>query len=204
MANEQKMSTSERIEEGYILVRTIIEMLGSPKEHIESTMKQYLETLKEKDSFEIIKQTIEPAELIEEKKLYSTYVELEIWFDNADALISFCFDSLPSSIEILEPDHMSFPSTTFSTMLNDLQAKLHHLDMALKNHNADKQAAGESFRTLIINFIAFGLQQGDKTQEELQKITGIDEKRLTRILEDLSSRGIISQKGKAYSMAKKP
>lgn len=197
------MNTAERLEDGQVLVRTIIEMLGSPKEHIEGTMKQYVKELEEKDAFEIIKKKIEPAELIEEKKMYSTFAELEIWFQHTDALIAFCFDSLPSSIEVLEPENMHFPSTTFSNMLNDLQAKLHFLDMSLKNHNADKKAGGEAFRTLITNFIVYGLNTGKKSKKELHNITGIEEERLTKILEDLTNRGIITQEGEMYSRPQK-
>jgi len=156
------MEDKERIEEGQILVRTILEILGSPKEHIEKTMKEYVTNLKENQSFEIVKEHIADAEEKEDEKrgtLWSTFAELEIWFNNSESLLAFCFDSLPSSVEILEPSELVFKGPEFAGMLNDLQAKIHYLDMALKTHVADKQASGTIFVRLIQNFITYALKE---------------------------------------------
>ena len=47
--------------DGKIEIRAIIEMLGAPKEHIEATLKEYVENLK-KDGVKINNETYAEAE----------------------------------------------------------------------------------------------------------------------------------------------
>jgi hypothetical protein len=208
----QEKSDSERILEGQILVRAIIEMLGAPKEHIEKTMSDYIESLKQVKKYKIIKTFISEAVEQENKKdspseklthgakLYSTFAELEIWFKDVEKLLEFCFDSLPSSIEIIEPETFKLRGSDFSGMLNDLQAKLHKLDMAFKMNNADKHAAAVTFTTLINNFIVYCLKTGKQTVEEITEVIGIDAEKLEKILDDLAEKKVIHKKGNNYSI----
>jgi len=201
-------SKAERILEGQLLVRTIIEMLGAPKDHIEKTMREYVTSLKGNTDFEIIKENI--AEAIEQPikegvkvpkdtKLYSTYAELEIWFKNPEKLIAFCFDCLPSSIEVIEPEKITLENRHLSTMLNDMQANLHKLDMVFKSHKADTQAAGMVFRTLLNNFIGYCLQNGKSNAKDISTVIGIDEKKVERILDELAQKEVIHKKDNTYS-----
>lgn len=204
-------SDSQRLEEGQLLVRVILEMLGAPKEHIEATMKSYIESLKESNDYEIIKTYISEAEEQEEKidpklkkdstqKLYSAYAELEIWFKKTERLIAFCFDCLPSSVEILEPTQLKFNANEFSGLLNDLQAKLHKVDMAFKRTNADIKAASIVFKTLITNFIGHCLRTGKNNAEEISKVTGIEKERIQKIIDELVEKKIILKKDDTYSL----
>ena len=100
-----------------IVARVIIEMLGAPKEYIELTLKNYIEKLK-KDGIKIIKETVEPAQ--KQNELFSTFVELDIEFEKMEELFGFCFDSMPSSVEILEPEELQITAGELSDHLNDL------------------------------------------------------------------------------------
>lgn len=206
MADEQeKLSDSERIEEGQVLVRTIIEMLGAPKDHIVNTMKNYIEAQKSSENFEIIKEDFsEPEEQEKDgQKLYSVYAELEIWFKDVEKIIAFCFDALPSSIEILEPGKVTFQSMELSGLLNDLQAKLHKLDMVFKNSNAKEQVAAKTFNTLITNFIGFCLDNGENTPEKVSDKVGIAVDKVEKILNDLTEKGILTKTGNEFSRVSK-
>jgi predicted transcriptional regulator len=200
-----KLTDSERIEEGQVLVRTIIEMLGAPKDHIVATMKNYVEAQKSSDKFEIIKEYFSEPEETEKdgQKLFTTYTELEIWFKDITKLVEFCFDALPSSIEILEPSKVAFQSMELSGLLNDLQAKLHKLDMALKNNNASQQVAAHTFNTLITNFIGFCLEQGEDTPEKVSLKVGLAPEKVQKILDELTEKGLVSKDGESYSRISK-
>lgn len=201
----EKITDSERLEEGQVLVRTIIEMLGAPKDHIVATMKNYVEAQKSSDNFEIIKEYFsEPEETEKEgQKLYSIYAELEIWFKDISKLVEFCFDALPSSIEILEPSKVAFQSMELSGLLNDLQAKLHKLDMVFKNNNASQQVAAQTFNTLITNFIGFCLEKGENTPEKVSLKVGLAPEKVQKILDELVEKGIVTKEGENYSRISK-
>ncbi|MFT4303333.1 MAG: hypothetical protein ACMXYG_02105 [Candidatus Woesearchaeota archaeon] len=200
MSSTDKKSDSERIEEGQILARVILEMLGAPKAHIEKTMKDYVDSLKGKTEYEIVNEHISDSEEQKDKKLFSLYAELEIWFKKPEHLMGFCFDSLPSSIEIIEPEVFKFHSNDFSGLLNDLQAKLHHLDMSLKEHNAQKTTASVIFKTLTENFIGYCLKNGKNNAKDISEITGIEQEKVQKILNDLVERKIITNKDNIYSL----
>jgi hypothetical protein len=207
--DKEEIDDSEKIAEGQILVRAIIEMLGAPKEHIQKTMNDYLESLKLVKKYKIIKTYI--SEAVEQKennptqnlapgtKLFSIFAEMEIWFKDIGKLVEFCFDSLPSSIEIIEPESFRFKGSEFAGLLNDLQAKLHKLDMVFKMNNADKQATVTTFNTLITNFIVHCIKTGNQTDEKIASITGIDKERINKILENLTEKKVIYKKGNIYS-----
>jgi len=127
------------MEDQKVLAGIILEIVGAPKEHVDNTLKTVLDKIKDEKGIKIINQEIgsaENMELGEVKNLYSAFVELEIEFSNVMRLLNFCFDFMPSSVEILEPENLNLDVGKLSSFLNDLLAQLHRYDMALKNVNA--------------------------------------------------------------------
>ena len=72
-------------------------------------------------------------------------------FNNFKKLTDFCFNFMPSSIEIIEPETNKLSSGSIEEMLNDVLAKLHQYDMALKRMIMETRAKE---------------QQAKKTEEE--------------------------------------
>src|SRR3989344_4354608 len=122
----------EQINTTRMVVRVIIEVAGYPKEHVEQVIKALVDRVKEKEK--IIRSDIFEAKQI--KEFWSTFTEMEISFEGMDPLSRFCFEYMPSSLEILEPERLRLDSKDFENAYNDLLGKLHHYDMNLKNTNA--------------------------------------------------------------------
>lgn len=120
-----------------ILAKTIIEVLGSPKEHVEETMQMLVEKAKHSKNFEVTRHEIFPAKKVEQKPFWTTFTEMEIETDHVIKLMGFCFDFMPSSVEILDPQKLEVSSIDIGDWLNDLLAKLHQYDMVLKNIHAE-------------------------------------------------------------------
>ncbi|MBU2634295.1 MAG: hypothetical protein KJ674_03550, partial [Nanoarchaeota archaeon] len=116
-----------------IKTRLIVEIAGFPKEHIEETMKRVMEKIKAEKK--VLKYNIYEAE--QKDKLFSTFAEVEIEFPNLDELSGFCFDYMPSSIEILSEEKLNMVPKEYENILNDILAKLHHYDMIIKNLKAE-------------------------------------------------------------------
>ncbi|MBS3107791.1 hypothetical protein J4468_02640 [Candidatus Woesearchaeota archaeon] len=117
-----------------LLARIIIEVLGGPKEHLETVIKNVVERLKKENGLKIISDKIFPIEQVD--KLFTTFAEIEFESENPKTLINICFDYMPSSIEILSPKNIKFDALDFVEFFNDLLARLHKSDMVVKNVNA--------------------------------------------------------------------
>lgn len=119
------------------MVRAIIEIMGTPKEHVEETMKSVVDKVKQEKSFQLIKHSFFECKQIEQSKFWSTFAEVEISFPGVDQLVLFCFNFMPSSLEILEPAKATFEQREIGNLFNDLLARLHQYDMVLKNLHAE-------------------------------------------------------------------
>ena len=75
-----------------ILARTVLEILGKPKEHVEGTLKKYVESIKEDKNFTIIKEHYEPAEE-QDDGMFSVFAELELETFKVENLTGFCLIS---------------------------------------------------------------------------------------------------------------
>ena len=120
-----------------ILARVVIEIAGFPKEHIEQVMQKVIDKVKE--NFEVIKaEAFDSVELKDKMAgFWSIFSEIELKFEDINSITIFCFEYLPSSIEILEPEEIKFQSGEMTGFLNDLLARLHEYDMVVKNLQAE-------------------------------------------------------------------
>ena len=144
----------EKVAQGYVHGRFIIEMAGKPKEHLKEIMNIVINKIKEDKNIEIINKEISEAEEIKEQKgFFSIFGEFELLMSSMPVLIGFCFDYMPSSVEILAPEEMQFKARELNGFLNDLQAKLHRTDMGLKQLNMENQFLKNNVNKLLKNII---------------------------------------------------
>ena len=120
-----------------ITANVILEIIGSPETHVNDVMQQLIDKLNEKKEITLKEHKIFKAQLMENGKLYSSFTEAKISFKDPTALLGFCFDFMPSSVEILEPEMLQLKEKDMSDFVNDLLAKLHQYDMILKNIHAE-------------------------------------------------------------------
>jgi hypothetical protein len=182
-----------------IRFRTIIEVLGKPKEHVENSLKSYIKQIKEDSEFMIMKEDYSEAQ--EQDNMFSTFVELEIVVKSVPKLIGFCFDYMPSSLEIVKPEQLSIKNTHLSGMLNDLQAKLHNIDMVAKKLKNENDFLKINFRTALKNSILIVLAtKKSGTLDEISKLSGIVLKELEQFLEELIKEEKIKKEEDIYSL----
>ncbi len=179
-----------------LTIRAIIEMLGAPKEYIESTLKNYVEKLKS-EGLQIKKAEYAPAE--QKDKFFSVFTELEINFVNPKELLDFCFDSMPSSIEIIEPSDIQLPSGELTDVLNDLQARMHDSDLFVKNMRAQQEILDKNAFNVLRNFVKFILNSGPQTCEQLSAATGINIPELFKILDKMVVQKFLRKNEDLYS-----
>ena len=175
-------------EHTHIRCRTIIEVLGKPKEYVENAIKDYTEHIKEDSGLAILNQDY--SEIKEQGKLWSKFVELELVIKGTKKLIAFCFEYMPSSLEILKPENLILTNAELANFLNDLQARLHSVDMVVKQLNA-----------ILHNSILICLKVSRLNLEQLSKITGVERKELEIFVEKLLKENKIKKEGEIFTLA---
>ncbi|MBI3027606.1 hypothetical protein HYY70_05840 [Candidatus Woesearchaeota archaeon] len=215
------MAESEKQgQHAHIRCRTIIEVLGKPKEHVEKAIKEYVEHIKEdselvilnedySETNEIEKTITEPLEEMEQKdlqkdkkmyNLWGKFVELELVVNGTKKLISFCFEYMPSSIEVVKPENLIFTNAEFSNFLNDLQARLHDVDMVVKKQKAENDFLKHNMGAILHNVILISLKISSLSLEQLSSVTGVDKQELQAFVDKLMQENKIKKQGDIYSL----
>lgn len=184
------------MEQQPITARCILDILGAPKDYIEKELRKHVDKLKE-EGLKVVLEKYEPAQ--PQDKLFSTFAELQIEFKNAQELLDFCFDSMPSSVEIISPEKIMIDLHDLTSLLNDFQAKLHHADLMLKGIQAQKQVLDRNAINVFHNFIKFACTTKPYTIEELSKLVGVQTKELTPFVENLVKKGTVKKEGNTYT-----
>lgn len=112
--------------------RAIIEVLGYPESHVTEVAKNVLEKLNTEQGIKVIKETLSPTEKVKDI-IFSTDMEVEIKVNDFQKLIDFCYNYLPSNLEILDTEKIAMPTREFSSGLSELLAKLHHYNLVVNN-----------------------------------------------------------------------
>src|SRR3989344_691981 len=181
-----------------ILFRPVVEVLGKPKEQVDSTLKGYLTKLKENSRYEVTKEDLAELKQHEESELWMAFAELEIKTTGVAEIIDFCFDYMPSLIEIIEPEELQLDSLVISSFLNDMQAKLHGVDMIAKQMKMENQLTNNSLAKLLNNYIVVLLRNNNLTSKQLSKLTGMKIDILEDYLDKMIDEGKIDLKEGIY------
>ncbi|MBN2880971.1 hypothetical protein JXM83_02865 [Candidatus Woesearchaeota archaeon] len=181
--SEEKIQ--EKIEKGYLKSRIMFELVGKPKEHIENTLKKYLEDIetKEEDSVILSTEFGEAQEI--EGGLFSTYCDAEVLVQNPSVLASFCYEYMPASIEIEEPTEMRITNQDYSNTFNDLLFRLHEVSLELKKNIGKLKFAENNTVKLIYNLVILSLKKEAKSIDEIYEDTMVDKAELEKFLERL-------------------
>lgn len=202
----EKMNEKEiqqKIEEGYILAKIIIEIAGHPKEHVAKTLDMMNDALEKLPEIKIVKsEKFEPKPVKEDDKFFTAFTEVELLSKNIPTLIALCFEFMPSSIEIIEPTNLKFTANETANMLNDILGKLHNIGMALKNTNAENTILKKNASALLKNIFKLSLKQKPKNEEEISKDVGIPVEQIKPFLAAMEKQKEIKKQGDKYSWAK--
>lgn len=182
-----------------IRFRAILEVLGKPKEHVETALKLLVEKTKEDPELSVISEKYAPIEP-KEKTMFSTFVELEIVAKGLAPITGFCLDYMPSSIEIDKPEQLSIKNRDLSNFFNDLQAKLHTVDMIAKTLRVERDFLKRNLSTMISNMLTILIKINKNTFEDLSKFTGINPEELENHLNKLVQEGKIKKEEDKYQL----
>jgi len=196
-----------------ILCRAIVEVVGKPKEHVENAIKTVIDAAKEIKGLKIVKSDIEETKSLKDEKLskteekvqkaaggelFSTFAEIEFNASSVDVIASFCFDFLPSSLEIIEPENIELNIQEVSKLMNDLLSKIHNADIAVKRLNFENAALKTNAKLLLRNMIMVSLKNKEKNLDELSNAVGIPSDQLKPFVDSLIEAKFIKEEEGIY------
>jgi hypothetical protein len=187
-------------EDTHIRCKIIIEVLGKPKDHVETTIKTYVENIKKDSGFIVLNSQFSKAE--EKNELWAIFVELDIVVKGLPKLTSFCFDYMPSSIEISKPEEFNARKSVIEDLFNDLQAKLHNVDMVVKKQKNENGFLKANLNRALFNLILLSIATGTNNMESLSKVTGIHDEELKMFLDKLVKDNKIQEENGSYKIIK--
>ena len=187
-----------------ITFRAIIEVLGKPKEHVEKSLREYVEKIKQDEKYHLTFEDVAESQKLPDQELWSIFAEVEVDTKQMVHVTSFCFDYMPSLIEIIEPESISLKDVEFTHFLNDLQAKLHQVDMVSKQVKLENDIWKKSVHDLLGNCILLLLRENNLDSKQLSVLTGVVQNKLEDFLDQLIDEGKIDLKEGIYYLKAQP
>ena len=153
------------MEERKIRALFTFEILGKPPEHIKTTMGELMDKLAEIPGVEIDKKKVHEPKPIEDEKakgFFTTFGEVEIIGKDIETIILVVFHSMPSHVEIIDPQDFKFKNFDLSSLLSGLTVKLHRYDEIAKVSIME--------RNVLVSKL-------NEMQKKINELEGIDNKK---------------------------
>ena len=168
-----------------IVFRVILEVLGKPQVHVEEALKGYLKQIHEDSRYKIITQELAPTKQQEGHELWTIFAELELETKEIKNVVNFCFDYMPSLVEIVEPEELTLTDVQATEFFSDLKGKLHHVDMVAKKTKLENDHLQRNMSLLLKNYILVLLTQNNLSSEQIAKLTGVSKDKIEDFLDKL-------------------
>lgn len=190
----------QHLVEGWIRCIVIFELAGKPKEHIEETLKAYMENIKRDERVALLAEEYADTEEHEDG-MFSTFCETEMLVVNAEVLTWLAINFSPASIEILEPQELRLSSGDLTSWYNDLLSKLHEVSNVLREERSINGHLTESLNALIKNAVKLALRIEDRDAAGIEEYVGIPAKQLEPFLKHLVEKKEIEESDGTYRLA---
>jgi len=194
----EEKEIQKRIKQGAILAQVSFEVVGNPKDYVETTIKGFVNNIKNDSDIKFLSEEFgEPEEVPNSQGLWSNYADTEVLVNNLDKFVWLCVNFLPATIEIIAPEELRFSDKDLTNWLNDILAKLHEISITVRQTNVKNEVLVQNMNALIQNSIIITTEQYHKPAEIGKKV-GIDEKQLQPFFEALIKQGKLEKKGDEY------
>ena len=136
--------------------------------------------------------------------LVSSFADLEFLTKDTSALTFFCFDYMPSSVEIIAPENFTYRGVDFSAFFNDMTGRLHHIDRIVKDLAAKNKNLQRNANLLLRNLIIVTItESGPKKLTALSHVAGVPQKQLQPFLEEMHKDKLLKLEEGIFSLGEK-
>ena len=109
-----------------------MEVIGYPEDHVNTVATKVLEKLKKEQGITALQQSLPKAEKVK-NTIFAAMLEVELKVNDYAKLLHFCYDYLPSNLEIVGTEKVTIPVREFSNGLNDMLGKLHQYNLTINS-----------------------------------------------------------------------
>lgn len=191
------------IDQGYMHLIVLFEIVGNPKEHVSKAMETVMSTIGKDARIKIVKsETGAPEDAGE--GLFGTYCEAELLVRDLNTLAWLTFNFMPASVEIKAPAKLTFKDKEMTDFLGELLSGIHESNKRVVSTNSQNMGMLRSINALMRNAVLIALNQEERTTADLAKKVGIQTKEIEPLLDAMIKEKTIEKSGTKFrAIAKK-
>jgi hypothetical protein len=193
----KESQVKEQVRKGWIRAIITFEVVGTPKAHVESSLKEYMANIHKDDRITFVREEFEPA-VQHDDGMFSTFCEAELLAKNLETFTWLCINFSPASIEILEPDEIVTDARDLTNWLNDLLAMVHDVGTKHRAVKAGNDHLTLAMNQLIKNSILLAVKQGPKDAKEISRSIGVDHIQLEPFLNHMAQKKELAKEKDKY------
>jgi hypothetical protein len=197
----KKHEIKEYLDQGYIQVKILFEVIGNPKEHIDKTVVLLKDKLEAEDGVVFINSEIGEAEDAGDG-LFGAFIDAEILVKNFYRLSYLSFNYMPANIDIIAPAKFDFKDGDMTNFFADMLALLHETNSRHIDANSKVKGMQVNFNALLQNSVYYMLSNTELDASTMGEPLGLKTEHLTPYLEDMVKIGLLKKKDGKYSRAK--
>jgi hypothetical protein len=192
----------KKIAKGAVLAQVSFEVVGNPKEHVEKTIKDFMDNIKKDNQINILNEEYGEAEEVKDSDgLWSTFCDAEVLSDSLDKFNWLCVNFMPASIDVIAPEKLIINDKDLTNWFNDLLAKLHEVSISYRQATTKEDLLIANMNFLIQNSILLAAENYH-TEQEIGRKIGIDAEQLKPFFEALVKSSKLEKKGEEYKRKK--
>ncbi len=192
----------KKLKNGGVLAIVSFEVVGNPKEHVEKTIREFMENIRKDQQMKVVTADYGEAEEVKDSDgLWSTFCDAEMLFDNLEKMNWLCVNFMPSSIDIIAPEELRFKDKDLTNWFNDILAKLHEVSIGYRQTLVKEELLTKNMNFLIQNAILLAAESVHDKKAIGEKI-GIGAEQLEPFFEALLKNGKLDKKGEEYHRGK--
>ncbi|MBU0958102.1 MAG: hypothetical protein KKF56_04825 [Nanoarchaeota archaeon] len=147
----------------------IFEMIGKPKEHIEKTMGEFMESLGSEKGVEIKEKNIAEVKPYKDSDLFSTFADVNLECNDVNVVVMILFKYMPSHIEVVKPTSLRIDNFSLNNLFNDVMKRLHQYDEIAKTVTFERNMLINRLKEVDPDFEKVIQERIDKKVEEQDK-----------------------------------
>ena len=187
------------VKKGYLRAAVIFEVIGKPKEHIDKTLRGYIERIKQEKDVLVANEAFDEVQEVKENNFFSAVAELEMLFETPEKLNWLCINFSPASIELIEPESITLKQQELTLWVNDMLSRMHQVAMQTKQLNSEHQGLIRNFNAMTRNAILLTLREPLEINSIARKI-GLDDKTTQKFLDALITENKIMKDKSTYKL----
>ena len=199
------MSEKELLLKGWLKCNAVIEVMGKPKDYIEQALQKYIDQIKQEKNLNVLDVDVAATKKVETVKqegmideLWTNFAHIEMMVNEPLTLMSFCITYMPASVEIVEPVELRMKRDEVTDFFNDLQSRLHQMDMAAKKVKTEVVFLRKSINKLLTNYVTILLKGGTLSAQQLSAAIGMQKNALEDFLDTLVDQKKVIMEGDNY------